>query len=43
MNFDSDTNLVDVHISRLRSKVDIPFETQLIHTVRGLGYVLEER
>ncbi len=43
MNFDSDTNLVDVHISRLRSKVDIPFNTQLIHTVRGLGYVLEER
>jgi two-component system copper resistance phosphate regulon response regulator CusR len=43
MNFDSDTNLVDVHISRLRSKVDNPFDTHLIHTVRGLGYVLEER
>ncbi|MDP2997116.1 MAG: winged helix-turn-helix domain-containing protein [Bryobacterales bacterium] len=43
MNFDSDTNLVDVHISRLRSKVDSPFDSPLIHTVRGLGYVLEER
>ncbi len=43
MNFDSDTNVVDVHIRRLRSKVDDPFHTRLIHTVRGLGYVLEER
>jgi two-component system, OmpR family, copper resistance phosphate regulon response regulator CusR len=43
MNFDSDTNLVEVHIRRLRSKVDDPFKTRLIHTVRGLGYVLEER
>jgi len=43
MNFDSDTNVVDVHIRRLRSKVDDPFETRLIHTVRGLGYVVEER
>lgn len=43
MNFDSDTNLVDVHISRLRSKVDTPFDAHLIHTVRGFGYVLEER
>jgi len=43
MNFDSDTNVVDVHVRRLRSKVDDPFETKLIHTVRGLGYVLENR
>jgi two-component system copper resistance phosphate regulon response regulator CusR len=43
MNFDSSTNFVDVHIRRLRSKVDDPFDTKLIHTVRGLGYVLEER
>jgi two-component system copper resistance phosphate regulon response regulator CusR len=42
MNFDSDTNVVDVHIARLRSKVDMPFERKLIHTVRGLGYVLRE-
>jgi two-component system copper resistance phosphate regulon response regulator CusR len=43
MNFDSDTNVVDVHIRHLRSKVDDPFERKLIHTVRGVGYVLEER
>ena len=40
MNFDSDTNIVDVHIRRLRSKVDDPFEKKLIHTVRGMGYTL---
>ncbi len=43
MNFDSDTNVVDVAVRRLRSKIDEPFEKQLIHTVRGMGYVLEER
>jgi two-component system copper resistance phosphate regulon response regulator CusR len=43
MNFDSGTNVVDVHIRRLRAKVDDPFERHLIHTVRGVGYVLEER
>ena len=43
MNFDSDTNVVDVHVRRLRSKVDDPFDMKLIHTVRGVGYVLEER
>ena len=43
MNFDSDTNVVDVHVRRLRSKVDDPFERKLIHTVRGAGYVLEDR
>ena len=43
MNFDSDTNVVDVAIKRLRTKVDDPFPTRLIHTVRGMGYVLEIR
>ncbi|QEH37789.1 Transcriptional activator protein CzcR [Aquisphaera giovannonii] len=43
MNFDSDSNVVDVHIRRLRAKVDDPFPTKLIHTVRGAGYVLEVR
>jgi two-component system copper resistance phosphate regulon response regulator CusR len=43
MNFDSDTNVVDVHVRRLRAKVDDPFEKKLIHTVRGVGYVLEAR
>ena len=41
MNFDSDTNVVDVNVRRLRSKVDDPFPIKLIHTVRGAGYVLE--
>jgi two-component system copper resistance phosphate regulon response regulator CusR len=43
MNFDSDTNVVDVAIRRLRSKVDEGFAPKLVHTERGLGYVLEER
>lgn len=43
INFESETNVVDVHVRRLRSKVDDPFKLKLIHTVRGLGYVLEER
>lgn len=43
INFDSDTNVVDVAIRRLREKVDDPFTKKLIHTVRGMGYVLEER
>jgi two-component system copper resistance phosphate regulon response regulator CusR len=43
MNFDSDTNVVDVAVRRVRQKVDDPFEKKLIHTVRGVGYVLEER
>jgi two-component system, OmpR family, copper resistance phosphate regulon response regulator CusR len=41
MNFDSDTNVVDVNVRRLRSKVDDPFPRKLIQTVRGAGYVLE--
>lgn len=40
MNFDSDTNVVDVAIRRLRAKIDEPFEARLIHTVRGMGYRL---
>lgn len=43
INFDPGTNVVDVAIRRLRAKVDDPYATKLIHTVRGVGYVLEER
>ncbi|MGN3965756.1 heavy metal response regulator transcription factor [Burkholderia gladioli] len=41
MNFDSDTNVVDVAIRRLRVKIDDEFPVKLVHTVRGVGYVLE--
>ncbi len=41
MNFDSDTNVIDVAIRRLRNKLDAPFEPKLIHTVRGMGYMLD--
>ena len=43
MNFDSETNVVEVAVRRLRSKLDQPFERPLLHTVRGMGYVLEAR
>ncbi|MFC7516685.1 heavy metal response regulator transcription factor [Herbaspirillum sp. GCM10030257] len=43
MNFDSDTNVVDVAVRRLRAKIDDGYVPKLIHTVRGMGYVLEER
>jgi two-component system, OmpR family, copper resistance phosphate regulon response regulator CusR len=43
MHFDSETNVVDVAVRRLRSKMDDPFEMPLLHTVRGMGYVLEQR
>jgi two-component system copper resistance phosphate regulon response regulator CusR len=43
MNFDSDTNIVEVAVRRLRAKLDDPFPTKLLHTVRGMGYVLEDR
>ncbi|SFW26290.1 two component heavy metal response transcriptional regulator, winged helix family [Pseudomonas sp. NFACC09-4] len=43
MNFDSDTNVIEVAIRRLRIKIDDEFPSKLIHTVRGMGYVLEER
>ena len=41
MNFDSDTNVIDVAVKRLRSKIDSDFELKLIQTVRGVGYVLD--
>jgi two-component system, OmpR family, copper resistance phosphate regulon response regulator CusR len=43
MSLEGDSNVVDVHVRRLRSKVDDPFERKLIHTVRGVGYILEQR
>jgi two-component system copper resistance phosphate regulon response regulator CusR len=43
MNFDCDTNVVDVSIRRLRAKIDDAFDRKLIHTLRGVGYVLEDR
>jgi two-component system copper resistance phosphate regulon response regulator CusR len=42
MNFDSDSNVVEVAIKRLRSKIDDPYDRKLLHTVRGAGYVLDE-
>ena len=41
MNFDSDTNVIEVAVRRLRAKIDDDFEPKLIRTVRGMGYVLE--
>ena len=41
-NFDPQTNIVEARISRLRDKIDRPFATRLIHTMRGVGYVIEE-
>lgn len=43
INFDSDTNVVEVAVRRLRAKIDDPFQDKLIHTVRGVGYVMERR
>jgi two-component system copper resistance phosphate regulon response regulator CusR len=43
MNFDSDTNVIDVQVRRLRAKIDAHAGEPLIHTVRGVGYVLEDR
>jgi two-component system, OmpR family, copper resistance phosphate regulon response regulator CusR len=43
MNFDSDTNVVEVAVRRLRAKIDDPFRGRLLHNVRGMGYVLELR
>ncbi len=43
MNFDSDANVVEVAMRRLRLKVDAPYEKKLLHTVRGMGYLLENR
>ncbi|MCV5721189.1 winged helix-turn-helix domain-containing protein, partial [Escherichia coli] len=41
MNFDSDTNAIDVAVRRLRAKIDNDYGTKLIQTVRGVGYMLE--
>lgn len=41
MNFDSDTNVIDVAIRRLRAKIDDDYEPKLIHTIRGMGYILD--
>jgi two-component system copper resistance phosphate regulon response regulator CusR len=43
MNFDSNTNVVEVAIKRLRAKIDLPFSPKLLHTIRGMGYVMEVR
>jgi len=43
MNFDSDVNVVEAAIKRLRVKIDAPYANKLLHTVRGMGYVLEAR
>jgi two-component system copper resistance phosphate regulon response regulator CusR len=43
VNFESDTNVVETAIKRLRAKLDGPFSTKLLHTIRGMGYVLEVR
>lgn len=43
MEFEGGSNVVDVHVRRLRAKVDDPYERKLVHTVRGVGYVLENR
>ena len=40
-NFDPQTNVIDVHVSRLRQKIDKGFDQPLLHTVRGAGYVLK--
>lgn len=43
VNFDHGTNVIDVAIRRLRGKLDAPFDRPLLHTARGMGYILEER
>lgn len=43
MNFDPETNVIDVAVRRLRSKIDDGYQVKLLHTIRGAGYVLEER
>ena len=42
-DFDPSTNVIDVHVSHLRNKIDKDFEPKLLHTIKGVGYVLEER
>ena len=40
-DFDTQSNIIEVHVNRLRAKVDKDFSTKLIHTVRGVGYVIK--
>lgn len=42
-HFDTSTNVIDVHVSNLRNKIDKNFQPKLLHTVKGVGYVLEDR
>ncbi len=42
-HFDSDTNVIDVYINKLRNKIDRQFDTPLLHTIRGVGYILKEK
>jgi two-component system OmpR family response regulator len=41
-HFDPQTNVIDVHVSRLRAKIDRDFDTPLLHTVRGAGYMIRD-
>jgi two-component system OmpR family response regulator len=41
-HFDPQTNVIDVHISRLRAKIDKDFEQPLLHTIRGRGYMIDD-
>jgi two-component system copper resistance phosphate regulon response regulator CusR len=41
MNFDSDTNVIEVAVRRLRAKIDDEFEPKLIQTARGMGYLID--
>ena len=43
VHFDTSTNIIDVHVSHLRNKIDKDFEPKLLHTIKGVGYVLEDR
>ena len=43
ISFDCNTNVVEVAVKRLRAKLDWPGEPKLLHTIRGMGYVLEHR
>ena len=43
MNFDSETNVVEVLVARLRAKIDGPFSKKLINTIRGMGYALDDQ
>jgi two-component system, OmpR family, copper resistance phosphate regulon response regulator CusR len=43
VNFDTNTNIVEVTVKRLRAKIDSPHQVKLLHTIRGMGYVLEDR